>query len=116
MNKLLKAWIAMSMISQITTVQSLKAEDLYSILMKSWKIYTKKYKKDDNKIEQQIKNKKMKRKEVLWYKLHNVEWSFNQELCNIVINIWEKCEWILPKWVKVKLNWKKAWLFYKYEF
>ena len=120
MNKLLKTSLVLSVVSSVTNLQNVMADNLSSVLMKKWETYKvdKKEVKSMISLRERIQqhDKKMKRREVLWYKLHNVEWRVNQEIMEMVINIWDRLDNILPKWVKIKLNWRKAWLFYKYEF
>lgn len=42
--------------------------------------------------------------EILWQRLYNVDWAFNEDLKKTIFYIWKEVQKILPKWIKCKLK------------
>ncbi len=50
-----------------------------------------------------LKIKKTPEKEILWLKLYDVSWEYNEKIALIISDYWKIIKDILPKCVKVKL-------------
>lgn len=53
---------------------------------------------------------------ILWYKLYNVEGRINLDIKKTIVKVWKEIEYILPKWLKMKVKEDSIRVFYQVKF